>query len=193
MFDINRLIRRRLRISGQEVLPYIGKYTRNRLGELFCELGYKVGAEIGVFRGDNAETLLKGNPGLKLFCIDPWAWEGLERWFGRIQVRLASYDVTYIRKTSMEALEHFPDNFLDFVYIDALHDFDNAMRDIIEWSKKVRHGGIVAGHEYIHMRLDRAGHSCGVIAATKGYVEGHGIQQWFVTSEPIPTFFWVKS
>ena len=35
-----------------------------------------------------------------------------------------------------------------FVYIDGNHKFDFICPDIIYWSKKVKHGGIVAVHDF---------------------------------------------
>ena len=55
---------------------------------------------------------------------------------------------------------------MDFVFIDAGHSFDDAARDIIEWAKKVRKGGIVSGHDYTHVRG-------GVKDAVDGYVKFH--------------------
>ena len=194
--DINRHIRRKFRVKGVENLPFTGWLDSNRghLAELFCELGYKVGAEIGVQRGINAEVLLQKNPGLKLFCIDPWAPFGRtsqqrqDRNFRHTQGRLAAYDVQYVRKTSVDALADIPDNSLDFVYIDGLHDFDNVMMDLIGWNKKVKSGGIVSGHDYINWP------ECGIIPAVNAFVQGHTILQWFLTRDynPAPSFFWVK-
>ena len=46
--------------------------TRDDLALYFKERGYKTGAEIGVDRGLYSEVLCKSNPGVKLYCIDPW-------------------------------------------------------------------------------------------------------------------------
>jgi hypothetical protein len=42
------------------------------LAELMGELGYKTGAELGVWRGAYSRALCLAMPGLKLKCIDPW-------------------------------------------------------------------------------------------------------------------------
>ena len=34
------------------------------------------------------------------------------------------------------------------VFIDGLHDFESVREDIRAWATKVRHGGILAGHDY---------------------------------------------
>lgn len=86
----------------------------------------------------------------------------------------------------MEALKDFSDDFLDFVYIDANHEFDYCCPDIIFWSQKVRSGGIVACHDYFHHVRG------GVVHAVNAYTASHNIQPWYVTREVFPTAFWVK-
>jgi hypothetical protein len=198
MIDVNAHIRNKLRVKGLETLPFTGWLDSNRthIAEIFAEVGYKVGAEVGVRAGDNALTICQKNPSVKLFCIDPWApFEGgrpsqhrQNMYFYHTRKKLKGYDVVFLKKTSMEALNDITDQSLDFVYIDAKHDFDYVMMDIICWSQKVKSGGMVAGHDYIHL------HNCGVIAAVNGYVAGHTITQWYVTKDhdPSPSFFWVK-
>ena len=197
--DANRHIQQKFRVKGEESPPFTGWLASNRshIAELFNELGYKVGAEIGVQAGRNAYVLFQKNPNLKLFCVDPWVpWDGgrptqhkQNMFFYQAKRRLTGCNVVFIRKTSMEALSEISDGSLDFVYIDGQHDFDNVMMDIIEWSKKVRTGGIISGHDYYQ------GPSVGVIPAVRAYVEGHGINEWYMTNEYVekPSFFWVKS
>jgi len=59
------------RIPGERS-PTRLRFKRNELGKLFNELGYKTGAEIGVYKGEYSEVLYLGNPEMKLYCIDPW-------------------------------------------------------------------------------------------------------------------------
>ena len=193
---INRHIRKKLRVSG-EVPPYVGYGPSSReliLPSLFNELGYKVGAEIGVQKAIFSKILFEGIPDLKLYCVDPWVpyrnmpSERQQDRCLRIAISsLASYNAVFIRKTSHDALEDIPDGSLDFVYIDGLHDFDNVMFDIIEWSKKVRSGGIVSGHDFFFY------HNIGVVYAVEAYVKAHGITQWYITKEYPNSFFFVKT
>jgi hypothetical protein len=193
---INKFIRRKMKVAG-EALPFIGYGKSSRetiIPEIFLELGYKVGAEIGVQRGTYSKVLCDKIPGLKLYCVDPWipypvcpSLGGMDKCFRIATTILSSYDVILLKKTSQEALKDIPDSSLDFVYIDGLHDFDNVMLDIIGWSKKVRIGGIVSGHDYFHHR------GVGVVIAVDAYVRSYNIQQWFITRDYPPSWFWVKS
>ena len=58
----------------------------------------------------------------------------------------------FIEKMSMDALAQFPDNSLDFVYLDGNHQDPYIAQDINEWMKKVKPGGILAGHDYAHIK-----------------------------------------
>jgi len=48
--------------------------TRDDLPQFFVDMGFKVGAEIGVARGKYSEKFCK--VGLKLYSIDPWLMHG---------------------------------------------------------------------------------------------------------------------
>ena len=127
---------------------------RSDLSKFFKERGYKVGAEIGVYKGEFTELFCQ--EGLNIFAIDPWTVYYLEpkqkrhdALYEHTKLRLAKYsNCTIIRKSSMEALSDFEDGSLDFVYIDGDHSYKTCMEDITEWSKKVKKGGVVSGHDY---------------------------------------------
>jgi cephalosporin hydroxylase len=53
-----------------------------------------------------------------------------------------------IQATSLEASEKFEDESLDFVFIDASHDYDNVLVDINAWYPKVKVGGYISGDDY---------------------------------------------
>jgi hypothetical protein len=135
----------------------IPNINRVIMAQTLAELGFTVGAEIGVAAGLHAEILCKNNLGMKLYGIDPWVhYHGymdfmgprLAQFYEEAKVRLAPYNCELIRKFSMDAVNDFQDKDLDFVYIDGAHDFKSVADDICEWKKKVRRGGIVFGHDY---------------------------------------------
>lgn len=138
------------------------------------------GAEIGVEQGRFSEVIAQHCN--KLYCIDAWKaysdykdhqrQEKLDRYYWRTKKRLKPYNVEIIRKFSMDAVKDFPDESLDFVYIDANHDYKHTLEDIVEWSKKVRKGGIVAGHDYID-RPER-GETYKVKEAVNDYCKQYG-------------------
>lgn len=117
-----------------------------------------VGAEIGVAGGDNALVLC--NLDIKrLYLVDPYIayldstqGEGLlERGWNKMKADSANLlkdnPVAWIYRKSVKAKDMFNDESLDFVYIDADHQYKYVLEDIKIWSKKVKNGGIVAGHD----------------------------------------------
>jgi len=134
---------------------------RSHLVKLYHDLGYRVGAEIGAGGGVFSEMICQTIPGVKLYAIDAWVpYDGyvdfqneayLEDDYKRTVEKLKPFDATIIRKFSMDAVKQFEDGSLDFVYIDANHEAPYVEDDIRAWSKKVRPGGMVSGHDYANM------------------------------------------
>ncbi len=58
MDAVNAKIWEKFRIKRGGNIPYRGwAGSRDTLGEIFCELGYKIGAEVGVLSGDFSKVL----------------------------------------------------------------------------------------------------------------------------------------
>jgi predicted O-methyltransferase YrrM len=163
------------------------------------ELGLAVGAEIGVARGYFGRRLFERIPNLKLYAIDAWApWDetsrgkaqSLERLYRDAKERLEPYNCKIIRDWSMNAISQFADESLDFVYIDAGHDYKNAITDIRGWSKKVRKGGIVAGHDYLEPEAFTFGNfnhdNYDVKRAVDDFVKENNIAPLFVFTKDMP-------
>lgn len=130
--------------------------TRDDFAKFLAEEGYKVGAEIGVNFGEYGVVLCKA--GLKMYGIDCWEnYKGYKRegtyksQKEKAEKNLKGLDYTIIHKYSHEAAEDFEDDSLDFVYIDGNHTLPYVVQDIFLWERKVRHGGIIAGHDYANI------------------------------------------
>lgn len=158
------------------------------LAKLFAELNFEVGAEIGVMRGGYSKVICQNNPQAKLYAIDSWkAYEQYDDFtkesqfpdFYNYAVNLLSkYNCKIIRKSSMEAVGDFKDESLDFVYIDANHALKYVVEDIVEWTKKVRKGGIVAGHDF---KLDEKDPlKSHVVHALNAYIASYNIDYVFI-------------
>jgi hypothetical protein len=121
-----------------------------------------IGAEVGVQRGRTAQYLLANNPDLFLVCIDPWGplpeGPGTEVYnkydhsahFRDFCKRVEPYKgrLVVLRMVSEEAAPYIMDNSLDFVFIDADHSYEMVKQDILIWTKKLRAGGMLSGHDF---------------------------------------------
>lgn len=144
--------------------------------------------EIGSYKGRSSafmavEIALSGKS-IKFDCVD--TWQGSEEHQAGEQFEDADvvnnrlYDVflknmepvkdyfTPVRATSLEAATLYKDNSLDMVFIDAAHDYDNVLADILAWAPKVKSGGIISGHDWHHPPIKKA------VAETLGQVNSIG-------------------
>jgi len=167
---------------------------RTDLYPMFAELGFQRGAEVGVADGRNSLAICESIPNLKMFCIDPWkvygknprAQDNQDFNFNLARERLKPYNVTFYKAMSMDAVRDFEPHSLDFVYIDGHHSFDYVIQDLVEWSKIVRPGGIVCGHDYYRFRW------AGVQLAVDSYTRAHQVHEFYLTDEKETSFFWAR-
>lgn len=189
-------------------VPNVG---RHRLAKLFGELGFTIGCEVGTEQGGYAEEICKANPTARLICVDAWQrYAGyrdhvdqgkLDRFYEATKARLAAYDVTFIRKFSVDAAKDIPDASLDFVYLDAAHDFKHVSEDLCAWVPKVKQFGIVSGHDWTKRNNPRD--NVHVVETVTAYVQAYKIYPYFVLgSKPVidgqerdrpRSFFWIKA
>lgn len=71
---------------------------------------------------------------------------------GKFMENVSAADVSdMIRVTvgdSAESASKFADASLDFIFIDAAHDYDSVVKDVAAWYPKLKPDGIFAGHDY---------------------------------------------
>lgn len=117
--------------------------------------------EIGSWKGKSSSfmsvEIANSYKDIDFYCVD--TWEGSVEHKGEYDLEtlyetfisnmkpLENY-YTPVRMTSLEAAKQFEDNSLDFVFIDASHEYEDVKNDIIAWLPKVKSGGVLAGHDY---------------------------------------------
>lgn len=173
-------------------IPNVG---RRNLAALFAELDYTVGVEVGVERASYSKVLCKNNPQATIYGLDAWQaysdyrehvnQERLDGFLEQVKQRMEPYpNYRILRAFSMDAVGEFEDGSLDFVYIDGNHTLPFVMRDILEWGKKVRTGGIISGHDYrASKRLNTQMH---VVYAVKCYTSAYRVFPWFLLGRKKP-------
>ena len=138
---------------------------RNDLGAFLNAHGLTgKGVEVGVQNARFSETILATWGGEQLILVD--AWRGLEdhldcahvsdhefeNQYLRTKRRTAKYGsrVRIMRMLSVEAAATMPDEYLDFVYIDANHAYLACKADLVAWWPKLRIGGLFSGHDFFN-------------------------------------------
>jgi len=119
----------------------------------------EVGSWLGKSASFMAVEIKNSGKNIKFDCVD--TWKGSEE---HLNEKLILEDTLYqnfisniepikdiitpIRNTSIDASKLYEDGSLDFVFLDAAHDYANVKNDIESWYPKVKSGGILAGHDY---------------------------------------------
>ena len=116
-----------------------------------------VGVEVGVEAGKFSSVILTRGKVAHLYSIDPYlpfpgyfTPEQAEDFFRQATNLLSAFFPrnTLLRQDGREAAPRFPDESLDFVYIDSSHELQETLQEMKLWWPKLKSGGILSGHDY---------------------------------------------
>lgn len=138
---------------------------REDLGNILHTEGFTSGVEVGVQQGGFANALLRRWRRCKSYTlVDLWApqkdykdganvdQQAQDHAMGRAIANTEGFRHTKVelcRNFSVVCAKSFEDASLDFVYLDARHDYKGVLHDLNAYWPKLRRGGIMAGHDYI--------------------------------------------
>jgi hypothetical protein len=107
---------------------------------------------------NGVEIINSGKP-IELVCVDTWNGslehqdmecvknDSLYLQFLENTLPIRSV-MTPMRMKSVDAAKTFEDESLEFVFLDASHEYEDVRDDIESWYPKVKRGGVLAGHGY---------------------------------------------
>lgn len=133
--------------------------------------------EVGSFMGQSAITmarlLKRSGKRIKFTCVDHFQGDpSILSAIGTMPANTRELFESNLRKyqvedrvellpmPSVDAAKLFPDEALDFVFIDGSHEEEDVTNDIRDWLPKVRPGGILAGHDFDWMGVVKAVANC---------------------------------
>lgn len=130
---------------------------------LVKKYNFKIGAELGVWKGRTFLHLLKTCPSIELlYGIDLWEsqpdnqgpedymdWPHRENEnYVREQAKKFNEKAVVIKDWTTNAANLVDDNTLDFVFIDADHSSESVKQDLDCWIPKIKQSGMIIGHDY---------------------------------------------
>lgn len=114
--------------------------------------------EVGSFTGESTEMFAKSGKFSSITAVDAWDNSVASKDFDGCDMSLAEQlfvlrtyrypCVRRIRNLSTNASFLFDKHSIDFIYIDADHEYESVYQDILHWLPKVRPGGFIGGHDY---------------------------------------------
>jgi hypothetical protein len=153
--------------------------------------------EIGVLDGLGSEAFLNILNPKKLYLVDPWEvgsdknsnnekydWGDYTAYSNSLQMEavenkfidhINNGTICLKRGFSYDVVNDFPDDFFDFVYIDATHFYECVKKDISMFLPKLKRKGLMCGHDYYDIP------SFSVIPAVDEYVD-NGTFEWVALS-----------
>jgi len=119
--------------------------------------------EVGTWKGMSAVfmavEIINSGKEIKFDCVDTWditpsqsdipdrKYKNLFNVFQK-NIETVKHIINPVKSISWDAAKLYNDESLDFVFIDAGHDYVSVTKDLTAWWPKVKKGGIIAGHDY---------------------------------------------
>lgn len=141
-------------------------------------------AEIGVWKGDGAISILKRNPKI-LHLIDPWIKQNYKgRWYG---TQSSQSEMDEIYKNTFRRFQKdkrvkihrnfstkvkFPEKYFDWIYVDGNHSCEMVSKDLAFYFPLMKTGGLLCGDDYGWADADC---KLGPKVAVDKFVSKHGL------------------
>jgi len=119
--------------------------------------------EVGSWKGRSsvfmAVEIINSGKNIKFDCVDTWEGSVEHLEYDEIKekklydiflnnIESVKHVINPVKMSSLEAVNLYGDKTLDFIFIDASHEYEDVKRDIIAWLPKLKIGGVLAGHDY---------------------------------------------
>lgn len=139
---------------------------RGDLGKSLQAYGARTGVELGVKQGDFASVIMHDWLSCTAYyLVDAWqpmhnykdhANVGIRQhldFFEQARSKMHPYSkrtrIYFMPMLTSQAVGLVLESSVDFVYVDARHDFCGVLADIDGWWPKLKPGGIMAGHDFL--------------------------------------------
>jgi hypothetical protein len=119
--------------------------------------------------------------------IDAWTDEGYKGRLGIVKKRFEKEiklgQIVINQGLSSTELERFDDGYFDWVYIDTNHTYITTAKELEISQRKVKRGGIIAGHDYTIGIWSGSASRFGVIEAVHEFCTKYKWEMIYLTHE----------
>lgn len=152
-FDIFRNSRGSPPVDSDGDVEILGLYDIVSYLNYHFDVSKSTMVEVGIYAGQS--THIFSQYFKKVHAVDPW--KDHDEYEHKMSVvegvfdRFKAPNVIKHKKTSLEAAKDIKDKSIDFIYIDARHEYEYVMEDIKVWLPKLKDSGWMGGHDfYLH-------------------------------------------
>lgn len=139
-------------------------------------------AEVGVAFGEFSQKIYNIMKPKELYLIDIWKSERYKKGYEFVKEKFSECpNVHLVKECSIKALESFPKESFDFIYIDT-HSFKTTYSELITSSHLLKKNGYLAGHDYSSGNIDKSLHY-GVIQAVHSFCLEYNWQFKYLSME----------
>eukprot|EP01041_Mallomonas_annulata_P001864 gene1864-3615_t len=151
--------------------------SRADLAHILYNLNFTVGVELGVQRGIfSAEIIRHWLIAREYVLVDLWEEQSNYKDLANVKtihqeshmrhaIKLMNdlkkqyllNNFIICRNYTTICVKQFSDDYFDFIYVDARHDYKGVLQDITDWWPKLKAGGIMAGHDYTEQKEPNTG------------------------------------
>lgn len=179
--------------------------SRNNFGHLLNAmelLGH--GVEVGVQAGEFSKIIRSSWNGKLLHLVDRWKHDPnytdianvsdddqKKLYLQVVSMFADDSSVSIHRMDSLAAADSFPDNYFDWVYIDADHSYEGCKADLNAWYPKLKPHGIFAGHDFIDGNYNAG--NFGVKSAVEEFISDKNVQLNLTSGDYLNSWYFEKS
>lgn len=124
-----------------EVGAFLGKSTSFMAVEI-CNSGKAITFDVVDTWQGSAEHMAGGEHEAKV-VLQGTVYENFKS-----NIKPVEHLINPIQSASLDAVRRYEDGSLDFVFLDASHEYKDIKADILAWRPKVKPGGFIGGHDY---------------------------------------------
>lgn len=140
----------------ENIFTHLTHEEKSKLTELATACAGKTYVEIGSYLGASSCFIASGikNSGktARLFCVDTWGNDGMSEGrrdtYNDFLKNTASFeDIIVPLRGKSDTIAKCFDKEIDFLFIDAGHDYEDVKADVLAWFPKLRAGAQVVFHD----------------------------------------------